>query len=71
VIGAVSGWAWVWPALVIAGLVLLGYVGYRLARDRGAGPAAGLPSARRSLDERYARGEIDDDEYRRGRARRR
>lgn len=63
------GWAWIWPVLVLIGLALLAYVAYRLAQGRAtppAPPAAG-PSARQILDQRYARGEIDDDEYRRRR----
>jgi len=70
--GWVMGWMWIWPVLVVAGLLIIGYVAVRLARggqppsptgsDRGSGSAA-----RRILDERYARGEIDEDEYRRRR----
>jgi putative membrane protein len=59
-----SGWAWWWMglgmvlfwgllALVVVLVVRLG----RTGSERGG--------ARRILDERYARGEIDDDEYRR------
>ncbi len=62
--GAMMGWTWIWGLLVLAGLLALGYLLVLLlpqARDRaqGGGPA------RRILDERYARGEIDDEEYRR------
>jgi len=50
---------------VLIGVLLLGYVAYRLVADRSGGrPTSGLSSARRILDERYARGEIDDQEYR-------
>ncbi|MGQ0773763.1 MAG: SHOCT domain-containing protein [Pseudonocardiales bacterium] len=41
---------------------------YRLTQNRGTGSPTGLSSARQILDERYARGEIDDQEYRRRRA---
>ena len=73
--GSMMGWAWVWPVLVLIGLILLGYVVFRLAQSRaraGAAPGEGTrsagapqarPSARQILDERYARGEIDEDEY--------
>lgn len=68
------GWAgmgglWIiWPLLVVIGVLLFGYLAYRLVVDRrGGGPTGGVSSARRILDERYARGEIDDDEYRRRR----
>ncbi len=70
--GSMMGWLWIWPALVLIGVVLLGYLAYRLARNSGPGAdaaaVAGPPSARQILDERYARGEIDDEEYRKRRA---
>ena len=59
-------WFWIWPTLVVIGLGLLGYLAYRMAQRRdpdGAPPQTG--SARRILDERFARGEIDEDDYRR------
>ena len=64
------GWMWVWPVFVVVGLLILGYVAVRLAQSRQeASPTRADPglgsSARRILDERYARGEIDDEEYRR------
>ena len=62
------GWMWVWLALIVAGSAMLGYLGVRLVPGRpGASATTSLPSgsaARRILDERYARGEIDDEEYR-------
>lgn len=61
------GLFWIWPVLVLIGVVLLGYLAYRLVQNRQPGPGAmvGSPgSARRILDERYARGEIDEQEYR-------
>ena len=66
------GWMWVWPVLIVVGLVILGYVAMRLAQSRqrafppGSDPGSGS-SARRILDERYARGEINDEEYQRRR----
>jgi putative membrane protein len=68
--GAAMGWMWVWPVLIAVGLAILGYVGVRLAQGRpGASVTGSDPSgsARRILDERYARGEIDEEEYRRRR----
>ncbi len=59
-------WFWIWPTLVVVGLALLGYLAYRMVQSRGTGrPAARNGSARRILDERLARGEIDADDYRR------
>ncbi len=70
--GATTGWMWVWLVLVVVGLLVLGYVAVRLVQGgrasgrSGPDPGAGS-SARRILDERYARGEIEEEEYRRGR----
>jgi putative membrane protein len=63
------GWFWVWPLLVLLGLVLLGYLAYEVAHNRVAsGAPHSLRSAREILDERYARDEIGDEEYRARRA---
>lgn len=62
--GMMMGWMLIWPLLVLVGLALLGYVAFRLAQGGTAGRS---PSARQILDERYARGEIDEDEYQRRR----
>ena len=59
-------WLWMlgWSLLLIAGLAALVWVIVRLARGGGQSPASRSGSARSILDERYARGEIDDEEYR-------
>lgn len=69
--GMMGGMFMMWPlmflflALIVAGLVALILVIVRLARTgTGVRESSG---ARRILDERYARGEVDDDEYRRRR----
>lgn len=62
--GGMMGWMLIWPLLVLVGLALLGYVAFRLVQGGTAGRSS---SPRRILDERYARGEIDEDEYRRRR----
>lgn len=68
--GWMFGWMWVWPVLVLAGLLLLGYGVVRLAQGWPRVPGGAEPgvSARQILDERFARGEIDEDDYRRRRA---
>ena len=66
---------WIWPLLIVIGLGLVGYVAVRLVRDgTRRTPSANdavSAAARRILDERFARGEIDEQEYRRRRAGRR
>jgi putative membrane protein len=70
--GMAMMWPWmiVWTLVGIAAIVALTLVIIRL--ERGSAPQASWPdngtdSARRILDERYARGEIDHDEYRKRR----
>lgn len=61
-----SSFFWIWPTLVVLGLVLLGYLTYEMIRSRTASTApARTRAARRILDRRFARGEIDECEYRR------
>jgi putative membrane protein len=51
-------------ALVIAGVVLAARYLTSPPRGGGANPTVGLPGgAKEVLAQRYARGEIDDDEY--------
>jgi putative membrane protein len=68
--GWMYGWMWIWPLLVLAGLLLLVYGVVRLAQGSPSvpGDVERGSSARRILDERFARGEIDEDDYRRRRA---
>jgi putative membrane protein len=66
-IGGGGGWMWLWPILVLLGVLLLAYVGLRLVQSgrTGSAPAAeSSRSARQILDERYAGGEIDEQDYR-------
>lgn len=68
--GWMFGWMWIWPVLVLAGLVVLLFGVVQLIQgssrvSRGADPGS---SARLILDERFARGEIDEDDYRHRRA---
>jgi putative membrane protein len=63
--GPMMGWMWTWSLLGLLALLGLVWLVIRLT----AHPGGTLPSsARRILDERYARGEIDEEEYRRRRA---
>jgi putative membrane protein len=70
--GVTMGWIWVWPVLIVVGLLILGYVAVRLVQSRrvpsptGSDPSSGSV-ARQILDERYARGEIDGEDYQRRR----
>lgn len=62
------GWMWLWPALVVLGLFLVITAGVVWTRGSGATSAGRSGrSARQILDERFARGEIDQDEYQRRR----
>lgn len=58
---------WLFVILLLVGLVVLLIVLVRLLSSRGAQkdspPGSGRAPARDILDERYARGEIDDLEY--------
>ncbi len=70
--GGMWAWLWVWPLLILVGLVLIVWVVVRLVHDaqqRSSAPASAgaQPTARRILDERLARGEIDVEEYQRRR----
>ena len=64
--GCSSGWGWVFLLLLLVGVAA---VTVALVRLRTAGRSeqtpggAGRSSARQILDERFARGEIDADEY--------
>jgi putative membrane protein len=68
------GWAWLFGALVVVGLVLVAVVvvrvfagGYKGAATRAIGESRKIPgagtSARQILDERYAAGELSTEEY--------
>ena len=62
-----GGWAWVWMCLgMIVFWGLVAWVAVTLVRQgRRVGPDK--PEADALLEERFARGEIDEDEYRRRR----
>ncbi|SCG60133.1 SHOCT domain-containing protein [Micromonospora halophytica] len=62
--GAMAGWMIVWSILILAGLVAIIMLAVRTFSGGPEGRTGGRTSARRILDERYARGEISDEEYR-------
>ena len=65
--GSGGGYMWLWFVLILVGLLLIGYVAVRLlssGRSDAASVGQAPRTARDILDERYARGEIDDQEYR-------
>jgi putative membrane protein len=71
--GMMSGWGGMWfgPILMILiplALVLLVVWLVRAMAGGSANPPRRNVSARQHLDERYAKGEIDDEEYQRRRA---
>lgn len=66
--GGMAGWMWIWPVLILVGVLALGYLAVRLLTGNRPGDrTVARSSAREILDERYARGEIDEEEYRRRR----
>jgi putative membrane protein len=61
--GSLPMLGWLWPTLIVLGLALIA-VGANVLVRRGRAPTNRTSSARELLDARYARGEIDDSEYR-------
>jgi putative membrane protein len=62
-----SGYGWIW--MLLSWVVIIGLVVWAVTAlsGRDARGRNGPPSARHILDERFARGEIDEEEYRRRR----
>lgn len=66
------GWYWLFGALLLLGLALLVVVAVRRLSggvgrggpDAGGDQPSGRSQARNILDERYARGELSNEEYR-------
>jgi putative membrane protein len=63
-----DGWGWAWlgglPWLIVLS-ALVGLIVWLVVRNTGQQPTAPHSDARRILAERFARGEIDEDEFRR------
>ncbi len=62
-----AGWGIHWIWMVVFWAVAIGLIAWAVTRLAPTGPARPSDTARMILDERYARGELDDDEYRRRR----
>lgn len=60
------GWMWLWWLLILVGVAAIVFGLVRTGRPgaAGGGTAQSASTARQILDERFARGEIDEDEYR-------
>ena len=63
-----DGWGWMWLGgllwLIVLG-ALVGLIVWLVVRNSGQQPTAPHSDARRILAERFARGKIDEDEFRR------
>ena len=59
-----GGWMWLWGSLMmLTWVVIIAGVAWFVLRSRDASSTPGKSRAREILDERYARGEIDAQEY--------
>ena len=58
------GVAWVWPLILVLGLAIVGWALIRAYRANPGHASVGTGSARQILQERFARGEITEQEYR-------
>lgn len=54
-----------WALLIVGGIALFRYLARSAPGPSGAGPDPSRSTAEQILADRYARGEIDDDEYHR------
>lgn len=62
-----GGWGFHWIWMVVFWVVVIGLIAWAVTRLTPTNHARG-DDARSILDERYARGELDDEEYRRRRS---
>ena len=58
------GVAWVWPLILVLGLAMVVWALIRAFRANPGHASGGTGSARQILQERFARGEITEQEYR-------
>ena len=70
--GHMTGWGWGWLAMVGFGVVVLALFAVGIWAVVSSAPSVGSERSRKTgeeiLDERYARGEIDREEYKQRRA---
>jgi putative membrane protein len=62
-----GGWGLHWVWMLVFWVVVIGLIAWGVARLAPSSRGDSEDRARSILDQRYARGEIDDDEYRRRR----
>jgi putative membrane protein len=58
-----DGWGWVMGIGMLLVLVLIVVLVFFFVRESGRNGSSSAPSAQDALDHRFARGEIDADEY--------
>jgi putative membrane protein len=64
--GSGMGWFWVWPLLLVVGVGLVVWAVVRASAPGNAGAPPTADRAREILRERFARGEITEEQLRQG-----
>lgn len=62
-----AGWGFHWIWMIVFWVIVIGLIVWAVGQLAPRGPERGRGEARDVLDLRYARGEVDDEEYRRRR----
>lgn len=60
---AMAGWVWLWALLILAIVAVVVWVAARAGAGSQRSDSDGSPDAMRILEERFARGEIDQEEF--------
>lgn len=58
-----GGWVWLWPLGMLFWVAVIGLVAWLVLRSVRTPRTSGLDAARDLLSQRYARGEISEEEY--------